>query len=198
MSHVEGYHLQVKREDMEIVKRVLESLAIEVKIPEKADFSLVDIFSVITKALNAKLVVELGTGMGFSCSAFISALKETGGILYSVDINPEAADVKPTIQKYSGTDAPVIFIQGDSVTVGRAWIKGDIDVLYCDSDHTYGHVLTELETWARYHPKIILVHDTLVRGGEINEPYKAIKEYAEREGKPFVNLTFTEGLGITT
>lgn len=196
LNQINDYPRPVRRTDLEIVKNLLKTrLGVEAEIPSKEGYHIQDIFIMTTKALKAKLVVELGTGMGQSCGAFVTSLKETVGMLYSVDLHPEAADVSPTIQKYSGTDAPVIFITGDSVAVGRSWSKGDIDILYCDSNHKYDHVLNELETWKNCNPKVIFIHDTLDHG-RINEPHKAGEEFARRSGRKFVNLNFTAGLGV--
>lgn len=199
---------------MELITKLLRShYRVHAKIPRKEDFSLADILYMVTKALNAKIVVELGTGTGVSCRGFISALKETDGILYSIDIalsksypkhyvcmdEPTRNVVRKTVEKLSKLGNPVVFISEDSIQAGKDWNKGDIDILYCDSEHTYEHVLNELETWSKHNPRIVLIDDTLNVGekaGWINKPYKAAQDFARKNRKKFVNLNFLRGTGI--
>jgi len=196
-ERIKGWHLRPKRGDMEIIENLLRThFGVEAKIEARPVNPYKEIFIKVTKALNAKVVVELGTGHGGSCGAFVTALKETGGRLYSVDINWEQEVTKLCIQKHMSRGDPVTFIHGDSVEVGKKWSKGDIDILYCDSDHGYEHVLNELETWGRFNPKIILLHDMFYGKDIIGGPYRAAKEYAEKHGKLFVVLKFEVGLGI--
>jgi len=115
----------------------------------------------------------------------------TDGILYSIDLYPDRDPVKSTIERLRG-ERRIVFIKGDSVEVGKGWDKGDIDVLLCDSNHSYRHVLNELITWG----KVIFVHDTLRPEGGTGPPYDASKEYAERNGRKFLNLDFKHGLGL--
>lgn len=149
--------------------------------------------------LNAKTVVELGTGQGSSGDMFVKAMKITGGRVYSIDINPNS------IGRERLKDAErITLIIGDSIEVGKRWDKGDIDVLYCDSDHSYARVIGELETWGRFHPKIIFIHDTngppparqYRKDQPHAPPFIAAKEYAEKMGRTFINLLTPEGLGV--
>lgn len=170
-----------------------------------------DIYTIATLALNAQVVVELGTGSGISAKAFLKGLKQTGGTLYSID-NLNYPQVPHAISLLSD-EKQVTFIQGDSVEKGKTWDKGNIDILLCDSDHSESHVMNELETWSRFHPKITFIHDMigpvqpeeelkfpeLVRppNMKIAPPYLACKKYAKAHNKVFVALlNIFAGLGI--
>lgn len=146
-------------------------------------------------ALKAKVVVELGTGIGHSTESFLPALRLTDGRLYSVDVYPHGPGgplmVKQTIQRLRG-ESRVTFISGDSVEVGKGWDKGDIDVLLCDTHNTG----PELEVWGRFNPKVIFVHDTLTANKEIGDTYHVAKAYAQRHGRVFFNLCIPFGLGV--
>lgn len=142
---------------------------------------------------DAKLIVELGTGQGYSTDAFLKAVKITDGVLYSVD-KSEDEPVATTRNQLKDEDR-VIFVVGDSVDFAHKWDKGNIDILLCDSDHSYEHVSRELSSWGRFNPRIIFVHDTWnprVRCA----PFYAAKDYAEKMGKTFIDLKIRMGLGI--
>lgn len=154
--------------------------------------------------LKAKTVVELGTGNGCSAEAFLAVLKVTDGVLYSVDLHPDSEEVKRTLERLKG-EPRFIFIQGDSVEVGRKWNRSfeslnfvsPIDILYVDSNHTSKHVLDELTVWGLLNPKVIFVHDILNEKNERWDPYFACEEYARRTSKMFFAMEhFPCGLGV--
>jgi len=147
-------------------------------------------------AIKARVMVDLGTCTGNSAEVFAEVAELTSGIVYTVDIHnsEEHENFRKAREKLAGKK--VIFIKGDSIEVGKAWDKGDIDVLFCDTDHSYERVYGELEVWGRYNPKIIFIHDTLGFEGNTDAPYNASKDYAEKNGKKFLNLIFPHGLGI--
>lgn len=162
---------------------------------------------VATVLLKAKIVIELGTGPGNSTEMFIKAVKLTGGKVYSWDINSEWSQKFMNRRSLSGDPADslpsnyhkyITFNVGDSIEAGRKWDKGNIDVLYCDSNHGYRHVLTELEIWGKYNPKIIFIHDTGGPGTKmvLGHPFRAGKEYAEKTGRIFFNLLTHHGVAV--
>lgn len=160
--------------------------------------SIENLYTDIVLSLKARIIVELGTGLGASLRAFLKGIKETGGILYSVDMYPKADDVKPTIDEF-GNNEQVIFISGNSVDVGRQWNKGSIDILLCDSAHSKEHVYMELEAWMKFRPKIVFIHDTRTPKLELGPPYYGSKEYAEKTNKLWVELVSDfPGLAVIT
>lgn len=146
-------------------------------------------------SLNAKVVVELGTGMGWSTRYFLEALKITDGILYSVDLYPERDDVRPTIEAFKN-ESRIIFIKGDSVQVGQNWDR-PIDILLCDSDHSEQHVLNELVAWSKSNPKIIFIHDLVweirnsagVLEPKLAPPYYACMKFAQSTNRKFIYVS---------
>jgi len=105
-------------------------------------------------ATQAKRVLETGTDVGDSARIFATALRRTGGVLFTVD---RKTDLNLSwVQDYSN----VMPIQGDSLKV--TWNQ-TLDVLFLDSDHTKEHLLGELRKlgpWVRQ-GGLILVHDTV-------------------------------------
>jgi len=105
------------------------------------------------------VVLELGTRTGFSTTAFLTAVEEREGHVYSVDIKErwgKAFDGHPqwTFIYGDSTDQPAIDAGG---------LNGQqVDVLLVDSDHSYEHVTREISTWAHRVKLggVMLFHDT--------------------------------------
>lgn len=101
----------------------------------------------------AKIILETGTNIGDSARIWLKGLEKTGGELWTIDTRDYGdswADGIPNIH----------FLKGSSLEV--PWDK-EIDILYLDSDHTYGHVMKELIRFAPF-VKVggaILMNDTL-------------------------------------
>ena len=153
--------------------------------------------TLVTLVLKAKIVVELGTGSGWVGERVLEALEVTNGLYYTIDLHPNQEPVKSAVQKLLAKHPTrCIFIPGDSIEVGRAWDKGNIDVLICDSDHSYDRVFGELNTWAKFNPKVCFIHDTFDVNNQLGPPYHAAKDYAEKNGKLFFNYSFPHGLGV--
>ena len=87
----------------------------------------------LTEAIGAKHVVEIGTSNGYSGIWFCLALRTTGGKLTTHDINEERAALARENFKRAGIDDMVTLVMGDAhETVTR--IKEPIDVLFLDAD----------------------------------------------------------------
>lgn len=115
--------------------------------------------------LKARTVLEFGVGEGFSTVALLAGVKETKGVLWSVDIRifePGMNRIKSTpfldTQRWH-------FILLDDCEWVTIWSQS-IDLLYIDSNHQYEHTLKELELFAPYVKPdgVILLHDTLLTG----------------------------------
>lgn len=128
----------------------------------RTDFSdhLVTVFC---EALAPKpgLIVELGTRGGESTFVFERAARLCGARLLSVDI----ADCS-RISQYEKWD----FVQSDDVAfAGKfgAWcaakgLKPEIDVLFIDTSHEYGHTVREIAAWFPFVARAgkVIFHDT--------------------------------------
>lgn len=102
------------------------------------------ILRLLTEAINARHVVEIGTSNGYSGIWFCLALRTTGGRLTTHDIDEGRASLARENFKRAGVDNIVTLVMGDAhETVTR--IKDPIDVLFLDADKEgYTDYLTKL------------------------------------------------------
>ena len=106
----------------------------------------------IVLSTKAKVILETGTNIGDSARIWLEGLSKTGGELWTVDLK-DCGDAW-------GKDIPNLhFLKGSSIDI--PWDK-EIDILYLDSDHTYGHVTRELVKFGPYVREggAILLNDT--------------------------------------
>jgi caffeoyl-CoA O-methyltransferase len=87
----------------------------------------------LTEAVAAKNVVEIGTSTGVSALWICMALEKTGGKLTSFELDPQRAALAREHFKQAAVDQFVTIIQGDAhqnVTT----LKEPVDVLFIDAD----------------------------------------------------------------
>lgn len=94
------------------------------------------------KELKAKTVLELGTNIGLSTREFSTALRETGGKLYTVDINPPLGNWHTQFPCEN-----IVFVQHDALTLNTTDLKDPVDILLIDDKHSYRHLLQELRKY---------------------------------------------------
>ena len=93
-------------------------------------------------------VLELGTRTGVSTAALLAGVEAHGGRVWSVDVDPNSAQVAVGHPQWT-------FIQADSRDV-RAVLAGvdqnteDFDTILIDTIHTWEHVTSELTAWQKY------------------------------------------------
>jgi len=153
----------------------------------------------ISLLTRAKVMVELGTGHGDATSMFNEVAKITDGMVYTIDISSEVLG-----RERLKNEPRVVFILSDSIKATESWDKGDIDVLYCDSDHSYERVYGELMAWEKFHPKVVFVHDPLLpdraeppqNWDTPTFPYFAMRDYCKKSGRVFFCFNFPQGLGL--
>jgi predicted O-methyltransferase YrrM len=87
----------------------------------------------LTEAVGAKHVVEIGTSNGYSGIWLSLALQKTGGKLTTHEINAERAALARENFKKAGVDASVTLVEGDAHE-NVTKIKEPIDVVFIDAD----------------------------------------------------------------
>ena len=99
---------------------------------------------------NIQTVIELGVRGGVSTAAWLWGLEQTGGHLYSVDIDPAP------YQADNWT-----FIQGDDLLIADQ-LPDKADIIFVDTSHTYEQTKAEIELYLPRTQKFMLFHDTAV------------------------------------
>ena len=88
---------------------------------------------VLTEAISAKHVVEIGTSHGYSAIWLCLALQSTGGKLITHEIDPDRVSLARKNFKRAGVEHIVTLVEGDAhKTVTK--LKGPIDILFLDAD----------------------------------------------------------------
>lgn len=114
---------------------------------------------VLTEAVNAKHVVEIGTSTGLSGLWFSLALEKTGGKLTTFEYDPRRAATAKKHFQQAGVDRLVTIIEGDAhQTVTQ--LKDPIDIVFIDADKEgYTDYLKKLLPLVRP-GGLILAHNT--------------------------------------
>jgi predicted O-methyltransferase YrrM len=93
------------------------------------------------------VVIEAGTNRGFSTTVLAQAVTDggRGGVVHTVDIDPDVVDVARETVARAGVDGPVVFHVGDSVDVLRslAAAHDTFDFVLLDGSHDRDQVVEE-------------------------------------------------------
>jgi predicted O-methyltransferase YrrM len=120
----------------EAEKKILATIGEAVKAGELyANVPAADgrLLRLLTEAVNARHVVEIGTSTGVSGLWFCMALERTGGKLTTFEYDSRRAAVARRHFKGAGVDGLVTVVEGDAhQTVSR--LKEPIDVVFIDAD----------------------------------------------------------------
>lgn len=87
----------------------------------------------LTEAVGAKHVVEIGTSTGYSGLWFCLALQSTGGRLTTFEIDHDRAAMAREHFRKAGVDQLATVVEGDAHKK-IAEVKGPIDVVFLDAD----------------------------------------------------------------
>jgi caffeoyl-CoA O-methyltransferase len=91
------------------------------------------ILRLLAESTNAKNVVEIGTSNGYSGIWFCLALRTTGGMLITHDIDEGRASLARENFKKAGVDNIVTQVMGDAHETVKN-LKDPIDILFIDAD----------------------------------------------------------------
>lgn len=148
---------------------------------------------ILTEAVNARNVVEIGTSNGYSGLWICLGLQATGGKLITHEIDPERASLARANFRRAGVEHMVTIVLGDAhETVTR--LKEPIDLLFIDADKTgYLDYLNKLLPLVR--PGGLILADNMSQPKPSPDFIKAIITNPNLE-TIFLNMQST-GIGLT-
>ena len=127
----------------------------------------------LTEAVNAQRVVEIGTSNGYSGIWFCLALRKTGGKLTTFDIDEGRFKLATENFKRAGVSELVKQVFGDAHEK-VADVEGPIDVLFLDADKP-GYLDYLQKLLPKMKPGgLILAHNTTNAGADMQDFLKAI------------------------
>jgi predicted O-methyltransferase YrrM len=88
---------------------------------------------IMTEAMNAKNVIEIGTSTGYSGIWFGMALQKTGGKLTTYEIDAQRAATARANFKKAGMAGVITLVEGDAHEEVKK-LKDSIDILFLDAD----------------------------------------------------------------
>jgi predicted O-methyltransferase YrrM len=88
---------------------------------------------VLTEAVGARRVIEIGTSNGYSGIWICLALRNTGGKLITYEIDADRAALARKNFKRAGVDEMVTLVEGDAHEEVKK-LTGPIDILFLDAD----------------------------------------------------------------
>jgi len=116
-------------------RQILETLEQMREGPRFANVSETDgrLLRLLTEAIDAKHVVEIGTSTGESGVWFALALRKTGGKLTTHEIDPQRAKLAEQNFRRAGVDHLITVVVGNAhETIVR--LEGPIDILFLDAN----------------------------------------------------------------
>ena len=117
-------------------KRILSTISDVVKAGELyANVPAIDgrMLRLLTEAVNAKEVVEIGASTGISGMWFSMALERTGGKLTTFELDAKRAALARAHFKKAGVDRLVTLVEGDAHQ-NITKLKGPVDIVFIDAE----------------------------------------------------------------
>jgi Methyltransferase domain len=144
-------------------------------------------------------ILEIGSRTGNSTLAFLFAAQETGGHVWSVDIDPEVP-TNPDGMAPWADDPTWTFTAGDACDPQvAAQQPAEVDILFIDAGHLYAETKAELDL---YMPRLVLggtalLHDTRLDWDDFGVR-RALDFYCGLHDLTWCDLPGTCGLGVLT
>jgi hypothetical protein len=147
----------------------------------------------LTREIGARHVVEIGFGGANSAVAFLLALRDTGGVLTSIDMQDPAPEVRARVSELGKNGAWRFVHESSDAAVAMVRELPAIDILLIDGCHSYNQTRRDYEHYA---PLVriggyVLFHDSSTIKGVID----FTGELRDR-GFGGVNLDYCNGLFV--
>jgi caffeoyl-CoA O-methyltransferase len=153
-----------------------------------------EVLRLLTEAVDAKNVVEIGTSNGYASIWFCLALRSTGGKLTTFEIDAKRASLARENFKRAGVDKLVTIIVGNAHEKVKV-LKGPIDIVFIDADKDgYLDYFNKLLPLVRP-GGLIIAHDTTDVASQMQDYLQAVTTNPELE-TIFLHKE-TTGIGVT-
>jgi caffeoyl-CoA O-methyltransferase len=159
--------------------------------PEDGQF-----LNLMTKATQAKRILEIGTANGYSAIWFALGLEETGGRLTTIEINPALVEAAKKNLARAGLDQRITFLQGNAHEVITT-LEGPFDLVFIDAE-----LGGKMDYFRKLHPKLvpsgslIVVHNVITYRSAMEDYLTFIKEHAEYD-TVILSLTMDDGFAVS-
>jgi caffeoyl-CoA O-methyltransferase len=165
-------------------KRILDVLEAMCHGPDSGILSVPPedgrVLRLLTEAIGARHVVEVGTSNGYASIWFCLALRTTGGRLTTYEIDAHRASLARENFKRAGVDKLVTLIEGDAHEKVTQ-LKGPVDIVFIDADKSgYLDYLRKLLPLVRP-GGLILAHNTTDVASQMQDYLEAVTTNAELE-----------------
>jgi len=179
---LEEYALKYSESQSDLLERIYRETYLEMPYPRMICDPIQGRFlSAISRMIQPKRILEIGTFTGYSAICMAEGLQE-GGIIDTIDKNEELRERILGYWQEAGLDGVVNLIIDDAFSA-MANLKGPYDLVYLDADkENYAHYiepileLTQVGSW-------ILADNTLWSGKVLSEKdpeTKGIREFNQR------------------
>lgn len=163
------------------------------------------ILSMLSKLVNPKNILEIGTYTGYSALCLAEGM-QSDGILHTIDINEELIDLQKKYFDASPFAKQILQHLGDATEIIPT-LKENFDLVFIDADKPnyprYFHQIMD-----KLNPRGVIISDNVLWSGKVVEPLKeddestkALLEYnrllAEDDRLETVMLPIRDGLTIS-
>ena len=163
------------------------------------------LLSMLSKLINPKNILEIGTYTGYSALCLAEGMK-SDGILHTIDINEELVDLQKKYFEASPWKDQIVQHLGDATEVIPA-LKEDFDMVFIDADKPNYPIYFQ-QIMEKLRPGGVILSDNVLWSGKVVEPVqeddestKALLEYnrllVEDERLETVMLPVRDGLTIS-
>ncbi len=163
------------------------------------------ILSMISKLVQPKYILEIGTYTGYSALCLAEGM-QSDGMLHTIDVNEELVDLQKRYFTASAFASQITQHLGEASQIIPT-LKGHFDLIFIDADKP-NYPIYFRQIMEKLNPGGIIISDNVLWSGKVVEPVqeddestKALLEYnrllAEDERLETVMLPVRDGLAIS-
>ncbi|ASV31222.1 O-methyltransferase [Maribacter cobaltidurans] len=125
------------------------------------------VLSLISKIINPKYILEIGTYTGYSAICLAEGLQENGQ-LHTIDVNPELHEIQRTYFDKSGNGERIHQHVGDALEIIPS-LDLTFDLIFIDAEKKQYDNYFEA-VWPKTRPGSVILSDNVLWSGKVVEP----------------------------